>query len=131
MRIISSEELALVSGGDNESTQAKKATDGGGGFWGGLGGFFYSLFGGGSSSNSCTPSSTTAGGMTTTQTCGANGVSTVSITGPGYLLVQTSVPNPGGSGSASFGRVGVNAAYNGGTTVTTTSIVNGRVSSTR
>lgn len=131
MRIISSEELDLVAGGSiGEQDQPTKQKDDGG-FFGALGAFFGGLFGGDSGSNTCVPSSNTANGVTTTQTCGANGVSTTTISGPGYVVVQNTVPKAGGSASIMVGGVKATGSIGGGASVTTTSIVNGRVSNSR
>lgn len=134
MRVISSEELDLVSGGVNEDdhyAKAKKDQDGGG-FWGSIGNFISGLFGGssGSSSNSCVPSSSSAGGTTTTQTCGAGGVSTVTTTGNGMFERTTTTPNPGGSAGGNFGRIGLQGGYTGGFTVTTTTCIGGKCNTT-
>lgn len=128
MRIVSSEELDLVAGGSvGEQDKPTKQKDEGG-FLGTISSFFSSLFGSGTSGNTCVPSSNTSNGVTTTQSCGANGVSTTTVSGPGYVILQTAAPNAGGSGSINVGRIGATGGYNGGASVSTTTIVNGRVS---
>lgn len=130
MRIISSEELDLVAGGSVDEQKPTKKKDDGGGFFGALSSFLGGLFGSGGG-NGCVPSSNTSNGITTTQTCGPNGVGTTTITGPGYAIVQTAVPSAGASGSVSVGNVRGSVNYSGGTNVTTTSVINGRVSHSR
>ena len=129
MRVISSEELDLVSGGENDDTHhavAKKADDGG--FLGSIGNFISGLFGGGSGSsgNPCVPSSNSSGGITTTQTCGAGGVSTVTTTGAGYFSQTITTPNPGFTASGNYGPGGLHVSYNGGYTATTITCIGGR-----
>ena len=134
MRVISSEELELVSGGANEDehyARAKKDQDGGG-LWGSIGNFISGLFGGGSgsSSSSCVASSNSTGGTTTTQTCGAGGVSTVTTTSPGYFSQTTTTPRPGVSASGSYGPGSLQGSYTGGFTVTMTNCIGGKCSTT-
>jgi hypothetical protein len=130
MRIISSEELDLVAGGSvgDQNKVTKKTDDGGGGVLGAIASFFSSVFGGGSGGSTCVPSSNTSNGVTTTQSCGANGISTTTVSGPGYVIVQSATSNSGASGSISVGRIGATGGYNGGSSLTTTTIINGRVS---
>lgn len=101
MRVISSKELDLVSGGLSKLEQ----TTGNGSFWDSVNSFVSLIFGGsfGSSSNSCVPSSNSAGGFTTTQTCGAGGVSTVTTTSRGYFSQSTTTPNPDISFGGKYG----------------------------
>lgn len=134
MRVISSEELDLVSGGANEDehyARAKKDQDGGG-FWGSIGNFMSGLFGGssGASSNSCVPSSNSAGSTTTTQTCGAGGVSTVTTTSPGYFSQTITTPNPAVSAAGRYGPGSLQGSYTGGFTVTTNTCIGGKCSTT-
>jgi len=127
MRIISSEEWDLVAGGSvGEQDKPTKKKDDGGGFFGAIGSFLGGLFGGGG--GGCEPYSHTSGSVTTTQTCGPNGTSTTTTSGPGYVIMQTVMPGAGGSGSIGVGTVRGSVNYNGGTNVTTTTIINGRVS---
>jgi hypothetical protein len=133
MRIISSEELDLISGGTPAGYEPPKLTDGGGSssIWGAVVSFVSGLFGGGSaSSNSCVPSSSSSGGTMTTQTCGAGGVSTSTTTGPGYFNQVTTTPNPAVSVSGSYGPGNIKGEYSAGFTVTTTSCINGRCTTT-
>lgn len=109
MRLISSAEVAEVSGA---------------GWWD----EFVSLFSGPSGPPGCVPSSNTSGGVTTTQTCGANGVSTVTTSGPGYVIIQNSAPSTTLSGGVTVGKVGVQAGGSGPMTVTTTTCIGGRCS---
>jgi hypothetical protein len=132
MRIISSEELNLVAGGgaaDHDKIPKKKDD---GGFFSAIGSMLSSIFGGGSASggNTCVPSSNTSNGVTTSQTCGANGTSTTTVSGPGYVIVQNVGPNAGGSGSISLGRISATGGYKGGSSMSTSTFVNGRVSTT-
>jgi hypothetical protein len=130
MRVISSEELDLVSGGSASEQQSipKKSQDGS--FLESIGNFISSLFGGGSesSSNSCVASSNNFSGTTVTQTCGAGGVSTVTTTSPGYFSQVTTTPNAGVSGGGSYGPGSFKGSYSGGFTVTTTNCMGGKCS---
>lgn len=134
MRVISSEELDLVSGGLNDETHhaVAKKTDAVS-IWESIGNFFSGLFGGGSgsSSNSCVPSSNTSGGFTTTQSCGAGGVSTVTTTSPGYFNQTTTTPNPSVSASGSYGPGSLHGSYSGGFTVNSITCIGGRCTTSR
>ena len=129
MRVISSEELDLVSGGLNDETHhaVAKKTDSVS-IWESIGNFFSGIFGGGSGSsgNSCVPTSNSSGAFTTTQTCGGGGVSTVTTTGPGYFSQTTTTPNPGVSASGSYGPGALHGSYTGGFTSTTITCIGGR-----
>lgn len=129
MRVISSEELDLVSGGLTDETHhpVAKKTDTVS-IWESIGNFFSGIFGGGSGSsgNSCVPTSNTSGGMMTTQTCGAGGVSTVTTSGPGYFSQTITTPNPGFTASGNYGPGGLHVGYNGGYTATTITCIGGR-----
>lgn len=122
MRIISSEELNLVSGGSqaSDSVATAQKVQKQNGWFDTIGNFISGLFGGGSSGPACQPSSYQANGTTVTQLCGPNGVSTTITSGRGYVITSVTTPNAGGNASLSFGTVGANGGYSGGYTTTIT-----------
>jgi hypothetical protein len=115
MRVITNEEVLQVSGGNyfEEAMAAIKA-------------FF-----GSNTTRQCVPGSYTNGSQMVTQTCG-NGTSSLTVTGPGYTVIQTSYqgasggvtlfgPGWGGSGTGTTGQKLVTTTImNGQTTQTTT-----------
>ncbi|WP_157201736.1 hypothetical protein [Massilia sp. Root335] len=120
MRIISSAEVAAVSGGDGWVDAAIGAIEDLLGIGGGSSGS--------SSGSSCQPYSNNNGSTSVTQTCGAGGVSTVVTTSPGVVITQTVTPATGVSASGSYGPGSVSGSYNGAPTVTTVTCINGSCS---
>lgn len=124
MRIISSDELALVSGGYEETPRPRNKDDGG--VWGGLVSLITGFFtGGGAPANACVPSSVTSGGTTIMQSCGAGGVSTVTTMGSGVFNQSTTTANAGFSASGGYGGGSITSGYSGGSTTTTITCING------
>ena len=128
MRIISKEELDLVSGGAKveDKADAAQLVKKQNGWLSGIGEFLSGIFGGGSAGPSCQPSSSTTNGVTTTQSCGANGVSTTTQSGPGFFSQSVTTPNAGGNASASFGGFSFTGGYGGGSTTIITTCMGGR-----
>lgn len=125
MRIISSEELALVAGGEGaKEIPAKQKDDGG--VLGAIGAFLSGLFGNSGGGGACVPSTNTSGGITTTQSCGAGGVSSLTTSGPGFFTQSISTPNAGGSASATYGIGTAHGNFSGGYTTMTTTCISGR-----
>lgn len=120
MRVISSVEMDEVAGGDSLLIQFKD--------------LFEEWFGHSSNEGTgsgCIPSSNSAGGYTTMQSCGAGGVSTLTTTGPNYFSQSVTAPNAGASISGSYGPAGGQGKISGGYTTTTTTIIKGKVTTSR
>lgn len=121
MRIISSMEVAAVSGGDGWVDSAIAAIEDLLGIGGG---------GGGGGGGSCQPYSNNNGSTSVTQTCGAGGVSTTVTTSPGVVITQVTTPASGVSASGSYGPGSLSGSYAGAPTVTTTTCINGSCNTT-